>query len=75
MYKPLNEYLSTHESLMQRLQSPLKETHVFGKGLTPSENMPGAAEWEALFDGPEHLLSEGATWDPSWQLADEMSDE
>jgi len=74
MYKPLNEYLRTHESLMHRLQSPLKETQVFGKGLIPSENMPGVAEGEQLFDGPEDLLSEGAIRDPSWQFADEMCD-
>jgi len=73
IYKPLNEYLSTNEPLMAKLQMPLKQTKISGS-LVSSEKMPGATEDNSLYEAPTKLESEDAPWDPAWPLADELFD-
>jgi hypothetical protein len=72
-YKQLNEYFNAHDSLSDRLKLPLKQTRLCGGGIFSSRRMPGGHD-DAQVDAPSLLQSEGASWDPAWQLADELFD-
>jgi len=70
----LNEYLNTDEELMAKLQLPLKETRIHGHGaivVTPEKEQAGEAN---INEGPQGLLSAEFSWDPTWQLTDELFD-
>jgi len=74
MYKELNEYLNADEKLMAKPQLPLKEIRVYGHGaivVTPEEEQASEAN---IIEGPQELLSTEFSWDPTWQLTDELFD-
>ncbi len=69
VYKQLQQHLNAHDSLSDRLKIPLKQTRLCGGGIFSSRKMPGGDD--DIADAPSQLRSEGASWDPAWQLADE----
>jgi hypothetical protein len=71
-YKQLNEYFSSDESLMTRLQMPLKTTRLSssGVGIVSSRRLPGGGDEPQ--DAPQCIQSEGASWDPAWPLIDKL---
>jgi hypothetical protein len=72
-YKQLNEYFNEHDSLTARLAMPLKQTSLSGGGIFSSRRMPGGGDEPQV--APEDIKSESASWDPAWQLADELFDD
>jgi len=72
-YKPLRAYLLHHKQLEAKLRIPLRSTHVLVERIYSSRRMAGAGNDQLPADvpEPEELLSEGASYDAAWQLADE----
>ena len=73
VYKQLNGYMNTHDSLSARLKMSLKQTRLCGGGIFSSRRMSGGGD-DNTQEAPQQLQSEGASWDPAWQLADELFD-